>query len=65
MKEKNNKYAYCYHKFLCQLSTSPPKGTPKGARRESMRPSPYGGSISEQYDDTDYDMDEAADRVVQ
>ncbi|XP_052086663.1 potassium voltage-gated channel subfamily KQT member 1-like isoform X2 [Mytilus californianus] len=55
-----------YHRE--SVSTSPYEeriGTPKGTRRESMRPSPYGGSISEQYDDTDYDMDEAADRVVQ
>ncbi|CAC5413814.1 KCNQ1 [Mytilus coruscus] len=55
-----------YHRE--SVSTSPYEeriGTPKGTRRESMRPSPYGGSISEQYDDTDYEMDEAADRVVQ
>jgi hypothetical protein len=38
-------------------------GTPKGARRESIRPT-YAGSLSEPYDDTDFDMEDT-DRVVQ
>lgn len=38
-------------------------GTPKGVRRESIRPT-YPGSLSEPYDDTDFDMEDT-DRVVQ
>lgn len=41
-------------------------GTPKGIRRESVRPfTGYSGSINDQYDDIDFDIEDPADRVVQ
>lgn len=41
-------------------------GTPKGLRRESMRPGAgYSGSITEHFDDIDYDMEDHPDRVLQ